>query len=320
MGAAVVYNAAAGLSSVPCHQALSEMSSVPHHRPQGEYRTTDDRPAAANQSNFADGHRMAGDYRTHLCVREDAPEFVQTPSTFSSEGKRSSRKRTRRFDLFRPKSTAEASEGFVPVGYPPANPALMGQGQLKVLRRSLRKNPDRRHYGFRTSSPVNPNRSSFDGSAAQQVNRATLDKITFDPPPHADLRLSCWGTMTCQLPPPPTPWRPRLIGVTGAPFGPARIGSTSVPDPRGKTQLANVLLMAPYQGTNQSMHQTDYQLWNSQSRRQANAPKLTKPKVSNDSMVDYSRGCCQNRVGMYNSGGYAHDYRPEISKAWPWLI
>ena len=105
---------------------------------------------------------MAGDYRSHLCEREDAPEFVRTPSTTSSLGGRPSRKRKpRRFDVFRPKSTAEDSEGFVPVGYPPADPSLMGKGQLQVQLRCLKKIPDRHHYGFRCSSPVDAERSVY---------------------------------------------------------------------------------------------------------------------------------------------------------------
>jgi len=76
-------------------------------------------------------------------------------------------------------------------------------------------------------------------------------------------------------------------------------------------------------GSATSMHQTDY-AWShgalSDKKRDSLVALYPERRSKRpNSLVEYSDGCCLNRVGMYNRGMYAHDYRPNIQKVWPWL-
>merc|ERR1711865_1168485 len=94
-------------------------------------------------------------------------------------------------------------------------------------------------------------------------------------------------------------------------------------DPRRKLAVDAVITLPSFTGSPTSMHQTDY-LYDHSALSAKNRDSLVtlypeRRSKRPNSLVEYSDGCCLNRVGMYNRGTYAHDYRPIIEKVWPWL-
>jgi len=214
------------------------------------------------------------------------------------------------------KSSRRGAGGHVPAGHRSQDVSLMGIDQLKLFKRALEAG-DMNKYGLRVSSPVNPNRSSYDGTTAKQINREQMGWGQQSGTPKSPQRVTCWGSI---LPGSMTS-RNRLHGNTTG-TSPNTLGGPCY-DPRRKLAVDAVITLPSFTGSPTSMHQTDY-LYDHSALSAKNRDSLVtlypeRRSKRPNSLVEYSDGCCLNRVGMYNRGTYAHDYRPIIEKVWPWL-
>merc|ERR1712195_198640 len=279
----------------------------------GDYRahqTTGGRLAAPDMSDQP-RHRMAGDYRTGSA----AAPLELPPATGSS-------RKSRRFQASSttPARSSRRGAGMVPSRHQPANVNLMGMEQLKLFKRALEVG-DMNKYALRVSSPINPNRSSFDGTAARNINREQIGWGQPRVPRKSPQRLTCWGSLVGGEP----PKQPDRHGNTSGSLSDTNPNTLGGPcyDPRRKLAVDAVINLASFPGSATSMHQTDY-AWShgalSDKKRDSLVALYPERRSKRpNSLVEYSDGCCLNRVGMYNRGMYAHDYRPNIQKVWPWL-
>merc|ERR1712086_951560 len=157
----------------------------------GDYRahqTTGGRLAAPDMSDQP-RHRMAGDYRTGSA----AAPLELPPATGSS-------RKSRRFQASSttPARSSRRGAGMVPSRHQPANVNLMGMEQLKLFKRALEVG-DMNKYALRVSSPINPNRSSFDGTAARNINREQIGWGQPRVPRKSPQRLTCWVSRSADI-------------------------------------------------------------------------------------------------------------------------